>query len=163
MVPEEIKIMFRQEVLRIWGEKVNNYLEMEYEMDQDRKTRMAIGGFKTRPKAIGNSMIYMNKHHTLYVAPHTLKLSPETIRRVVRHEVIHIGYQLHNKEFFEMCQEYGASLTCSSDASNLPPFQAQVKEGSRYKTIRRFDKETEAVIFLKQYIRENGGRGRIKV
>lgn len=163
MVPEEIKIMFREEVLRIWGEKVNNYLEMDYQIDPDRKTRMAIGGFQQRPRAIGNRMYWMNKKHILYVAPHTLKLSPETIRRIVRHEVIHLGYQLHNKEFFEMCQKYDATLTCTAEASNLPPFQVQTKEGNRYKTIRRFDKETEALIFLKNHLKTNGGRGRILV
>jgi hypothetical protein len=46
---------------------------------------------------------------------------------------------------------------------DLPPYQAQIKKGSRYVTIKRFDDEHQAFIWLKEYVKEHHVRGRIKV
>jgi hypothetical protein len=125
---------------------------------------MCIRGFIQRPKAIDNHMILMNKKHTLGIAPQALDLSHERLLAIIRHEVIHLGYQLHDRKFFDMCKKYDAQLTGESYKSGNPlMYQAQIKKGSRYETIKRFNDEQEAYRWLKGYCYENRCNGRIKL
>ena len=157
----EIKQLFRQEVRHIWGKNVDQYIEMDYVIVDDKKASMSMGGLKKRPRAIGNTMIWMTKKHTLYIAPRTLKYNKDKLLALIKHEVIHLGHPLYNKEFFRVCKQFGAMQTEDSYKTNLPPFKAQIKQGSRYKTINRFDDESRAYNWIKSYCTKHKIRGRI--
>jgi len=135
---------------------------MNYVVVEDKRAAMSIGGAK-RPRAIGNTMIFMTKKHTLYIAPRTLNYNRAKLLALIRHEVIHLGHPLHNKEFFRLCKQFGAMLTEESYKTNLPPYRAQIKQGSRYKTIKRFDDELKAYNWLKPYCIKHKIRGRILI
>jgi len=154
--------MFETEVRHIWGDKVADYIEVEYVI-KPQKVNMSIGA-KTIPKAINNHILFMGKHYTLYVSPQILQKPRKDVLATIRHEVIHIGYMRHTKDFFDMCKKYDACLTGESYRNkHLSMYQAQVKKGSRYVTIKRFDDEQESFIWLKHYCQEHKCRGRVKL
>jgi hypothetical protein len=105
-----IKQIFWSEVMNIWGPRVYNNLEMKF-IVKDQKCLMSIGGFKKRPEAIGNMMVSMNKKHTLYISKEALKLSRYQLGRIIKHQVLHLGHQFHNEEFFKLGLTIGATLS----------------------------------------------------
>lgn len=161
MTLDEVKQIFTQETRSIWGDKVADFVIVDYVIDPDMSANMAIHTIiqnRRYPQAIGSSLIRTNKNFTLHVKPSFLTDDRERIIKTIRHEVIHLGHFNHTTEFFKLAREKNATLTNEQEQySNEPPYRAQAKQGSRFVTLKRFNTQEEATAFLLEYHKEHKG------
>jgi hypothetical protein len=78
----------------------------------------------------------LNIHHSM------LELTPEQQDKVLLHELVHMGYSGHSRDFITVCREVGGAV--SGSGVTEPGVHLEQKQGSRYKRIRTFDTEQKA-------------------
>src|SRR3990167_1151968 len=114
-----------------------------------------------KPMAIGNSILRRAERYILRVSDRLLAMDAEHVRRVMIHEAVHLGYPKHDANFRQLVREHGG--TQSESALDNPGVHVQVKQGSRYTTIKTFEDEREATRWAKEQMRANPGRYRLSL
>jgi len=143
----EVVKLFKSTMLKIWGGSVTTHglydkTTFYYEDPPKRKTLAAVI-YKSQPlpKAIGDTLLRSSSYYKAYISPRLLFEPKKFIDQVVTHEVIHIGYPHHDKNFEYMCKKHGTFS--SENTMRGGKIKAQEKRGSRYfdlgKTFDNFD------------------------
>ena len=152
----DIEKLFYYHAKRVWGESVINQITFTFKVVPDKKEMMSVA-YNTRPKAIHNLIVRTPLKQTVYISGKLLKMSPEDIDQIVMHEVIHIGYASHNRDFRDMIEEYGGCITTSQLEGY--GYNVQVKpranKHGRFKTIEVFEDEDTATYAAREYSREH--------
>lgn len=99
---------------------------------------------KTRKQqAIGRSILQAaDRYDLLLSASRLMKVTAEQREKVLLHELVHLGYSGHGKDFRKVCMEVGGVI--SGAAVTDPGFHMEKKVGHRYKRIMTFDTEAAA-------------------
>ena len=137
----------------MFGGDIIDKIEFKYEINDKPETYAQLS-YLTYPKTIDRSLIIVPKKITLSLKPSFFKLPSHMQKQVLLHEVGHIGYPFHNEQFRKLMKEIGG-YTSLSEMLNLG-YKVQIKEGSRYKTIKTFKTLEEARAFAKQHVDKYG-------
>ena len=152
-----VKGRFEHWAYKIWGDTVSR-INFTYKL-RDQKYLMTVA-YKLRPYAIGETLVRFPGEMTIYVSPRLTRKSKENIEKIVIHEVFHIGYSKHTKEFYRLVKKHGG--VPSEIALSDERIAVQVKRGSRYKTIRKFKDIEEARSYAELLNRKYKGQKRIR-
>ena len=141
----------------IWGERSWEFLKgrISFTTVREDYLRVAAKG-KQSPvmavihahpggKAIGNSLISVAKWYKVYISDRMLKLKDKVKAiKIIKHEVIHIGYGKHDGKFRDMCKTWGAAQTELHAGGGGFELQVRIKP-RKWVTIEIFDDMDEAV------------------
>lgn len=106
-----------------------------------------------RPRAIGDRIIVIPTKMILVVKPEFFSLSKGKQLKILMHEAGHMGYSRHDEGFNSLMRERGGVSTLSQMGGG--GFKAQVKQGSRYITLKSFSNIKEARSYLRS-VRDSG-------
>lgn len=96
--------------------------------------------------AIGGVIIRPADRYELLLAPHLAEVSADARKRILLHELVHIGYGGHGKRFRTYCKAVGGVI--SGSAVTDPGFHLEKKVGTRFKRMRTFSTEKEAMAWF---------------
>lgn len=158
---------------KIWGENTfNNHINKILSFSTNREDLKAAGGKKNSlmalihpppsGKAIGNTLISLPKYLKVYISDRMLEMKDkEKALKIIKHEVIHIGYSQHDKKFRDMCKEFGAATTEMQAEGGEYLLQIRIKP-RKYATIEKFSDYDEALKRGKAILRDKAELRRIK-
>lgn len=113
-----------------------------------------------QPKAVGRSILIASERYVLMVSYRAMELSEEQLRKVLLHELVHIGYRGHGRDFRDVCREVGGVVSGSGVTD--PGTHVEKKIGHRYKRVRTFDDPKEAEAWAREQLRlEPGSKWRL--
>ena len=114
--------------------------------------------------ASGNSILQRPSQYTLRIAQRLLEADEATVRSIMIHESVHLGYPKHDATFRTMCRDAGGAV--SEEALDGKGIEAQKKVGSRYQTVKTFigNQEKEAAAWVREQLRaEPGSKWRLSL
>ena len=149
---------------RIWGDSTIDQLTFSVRVEAIKDDVLAALSYKPANhsrRATGSILRWAppDKHFNLILNPRLFDKDDDVVEKIMIHEAVHIGYSRHDANFEQLVKEHGGALT-ENDALGLG-FQVQIKEGARFKMLKRFDDQFEAVAWMRQQHRENPGRYRV--
>ena len=152
---EEIEKLFYHHAKRVWGENINK-IQFTFSIVPGKKEMMSVA-YKSRPKAIGSTLVSTPKVQNVYISDKLFNLPPEHIEQIVIHEVIHIGYSRHDEDFRRVVEKYGGTITTSQLEGYGYHVQAKPRADKRcrFKDVKVFDNLMEAEGFANVYHSEN--------
>lgn len=89
-----------------------------------------------KQKAIGRVVTFASKSYRLNVHHSMMDLTSEKQDAILLHELVHMGYSGHSRDFIRVCREVGG--TVSGSGVTEPGVHLEQKQGARYKRIRSF-------------------------
>jgi len=158
---------------KIWGEETfNKHINKILSFTTNRNDLKAAGGKATAlmalihpgrgGKAISHTLISLPTYLKVYISDRMLDMKDkEKALKVIKHEVIHIGYSQHDKNFREMCKEFGAATTEMQAEGGGYLLQIRVKP-RKYATIETFEDYDEALRRGKAILRDKAELDKIK-
>jgi hypothetical protein len=151
-----VEDQYKQWTRKIWGENAYKTISGRLSFTTKRADLQAIKGHSANAlmalihpapggKAIDNILISVPKYLKVYISERMLDLKDkEKALKVIKHEVIHIGYSAHDKKFRDMCKKYGAAPTETQAEGGGYLLQIRIKP-RKYATIEKFDDYDEAI------------------
>lgn len=136
---EFIKERFLFHAHRIWGDVIDQ-ISFKFVKKEGKKNHTMSLAYSSRPKAFSNDLYIAPKNMTLYHSDAIFEYSKEDAEKIIIHEVIHIGYPDHNKEFLNQVVKFGGVKTISHLEGLGIQMQTKMRKNKmeRYKTIRTF-------------------------
>lgn len=116
-------------------------------VEPDAKVYAALS-MKGRPQAIGRTVVRPAERYRLLVSHRAMALSQGQLDKVLLHELVHIGYSGHGKDFRDVCREVGGVVSGSGITD--PGVHIEKKVGFRYKRVHTVQTEAEARAWLLQ-------------
>lgn len=102
-----------------------------------------------RQEAIGNSVLRMAPRYVLMVSTEMFDLTPTERDKVLKHELLHMGYTGHGEDFRRAAVAVGAAISGASVTDGREPgVYAAKKVGARYAVMKRFDTQREAELWV---------------
>jgi len=155
--------LFKQAVRKVWtnGDELIRRAEFQLGGQPDSKVLAAVMFPRNaRIRAIDNTVVRFAPTYELRVSDRLLEKPKPYIEGIMVHEAIHVGYPRHDADFKKLARRHNAPLT--ETQAETPGYQVQRKEGSRFKTVRVFEDEQEAIRWGKeQAIQDRQSRWRI--
>lgn len=154
----QVVSLFKGDMLKVWGGSVATHglhdkIVYHFEPPKSKTLMAVVYKRKPLPKAIGKHLIMSSPYYRVYVNPLLLLEPKDIIKKIVTHEVIHLGYPYHDKHFSYMCQQFGTNPSLNSiKGGNV---KVQEKKGSRYVDIgKAFDTFEDAEKWARGEIRK---------
>lgn len=116
-------------------------------VEPDAKVYAALS-MRGRPQAVGRSVLRRAEGYKLLVSHRAMKLSQSELDKVLLHELVHIGYSGHGKDFRDVCREVGGVVSGSGITD--PGVHIEKKVGHRYRRVHTVQTEAEARAWLLQ-------------
>lgn len=108
-----------------------------------------------KPKAVGRSLLIAAERYVLVVSYRAMELDAEQLRKVLLHELVHIGYRGHGEDFRAVCREVGGVV--SGRGVTDPGTHVEKKVGHRFKRVRTFDDPKAAEAWAREQLRLEPG------
>lgn len=106
-----------------------------------------------RTMAVGDSLLMRAEWYSLLLNDSIYALPDDMIWRVLVHEAAHMGYPNHGKDFIALVTAKGGVVAgAGTDSGGVIEAQVKLKEHGRYRTVRTFPQEQQAV--AKAWVRE---------
>ena len=138
----DFEYLFRKKSKKIWRNDILNKVNFKFSISNVPKTYASVNWKATaKPKAYGNSLYSVAKDIEVKVKPAFFDLPKKHQKKILIHEIGHIGYPQHNKEFREFVNKFGGTISVNALTKK---YLVQVKEGSRYVTIKEIENFDEA-------------------
>ena len=134
--PDSIKKRFIHLANEIWQSPLINKIDFTVVV-RDSETFMSLA-YPHAPVAVGDILYKVPKSMRLYVSKDALMLPDTVFDDILRHEVVHIGYQYHNESFRRFALKRNIPLTFSHASGGGFLVQVQLKPRGRYKTYKSF-------------------------
>lgn len=113
-------------------------------------------------KAISQTLFRVAKWYKVYISARMLQLKDKVkALKIIKHEVIHIGYGKHDSNFRDMCKTWGAGQTESHADDGGFELQIRIKP-RKWITIEMFDDHDEAMGAGKALARNHAEQERLK-
>lgn len=157
----------------IWGERAFDQLKGRISFTNIRSdvqkikknvpdVLMALIHSRPGGKAIGSTLISIAKYYKVYISARMLQLKDKVKAvKVVKHEVIHIGYGKHDSKFRDMCKTWGAAQTESHAEDGGFELRLRIKP-RKWITIEIFDDWDKAVSAGKILIKNDAEKERLR-
>jgi len=157
--PDRILGLFLEEARSVWNNsELIGRISVSVVFDDTKSMALSTSG---SPRAFGRSLYQVARNYTLHVGKVALKYSDDRFVRTLRHEAIHIGHMRHTEEFFRVAKEVNATITGAHEKGYGYQVQVQDVKGGRFRLVKKFDEEGDAVTFqqdLAVNYRRNGKR-----
>lgn len=115
-------------------------------VEPDDKVNAALS-YAGHPQAIGRSLLRRVERYTLLVSYRAMDLSADKLDKILLHELVHMGYRGHGKDFRAVCQEVGGVVSGSGITD--PGVHVEKKVGHRYRRVHTAKTEAEAMTWLR--------------
>lgn len=152
--------MFLDAVATVWGAEWVDKLTFSFEVRPIKGDVLAALSFWPRPKAVAGGSTLISPagdgSYVLIMSPRLLREDEDTIRKIMIHEAVHIGYVGHGAEFQRVVKRHGGALSERSAVEGR--VHVQEKVGARYKTIETFADMERAKARLYALGRANPGK-----
>lgn len=91
---------------------------------------------KARTQAIGRSLLQRAARYTLLTSFRAMELNPEQLDKVLKHELVHMGYSGHGKDFIAVCREVGGTVgSAAVTGGEEGSYFEQRQPNGRYKRV----------------------------
>jgi predicted metallopeptidase len=161
---------------KVWGENAFKHINKVLSFTTNRDDlRAAQGKGKSTAlmalihpgkggKAISSILISIPQYIKIYISNKMLELDDkEKALKIIKHEVIHIGYSKHDKNFRDMCKKYGAATTEVQAEEEPAGYELQIRiKPRKYVTIEKFDDYDKAIRRGKAILRDKAELKKIK-
>ena len=140
---DEFLDMFRFYTRKFWdnGSEVLSKITLKAEiMNIDAWAALKYHG---NPKVIRHSVYFYPREYTLIISPYLFTQKIEFIEKIIKHEVLHIGYGRHTNAFLVRARELGV-IVSENDAIHGFKYIIQIKpKGTRqrYQTWREYTED----------------------
>jgi len=108
-------------------------------------------GYSAKPIASGSSLIRVPTKMNLYVSEEAMNLPEPQFRQLLRHESVHMGYPFHDVNFRHVAKKYNIPITFSQSEGG--GYRVQIKEGSRYSTVKTLPSMESAKEFAHELLK----------
>jgi hypothetical protein len=148
---EDALVLFRRAVAEVWGQGTADQVELALGdgVPSEGSFASISQARSCRPVAIDDHLIRYCTLYTLRVSPAFLELDDESIRRVLIHEAVHLGYPNHGREFRALVAKKGGVISGRAVEDGDDKIQVQRKEGTRFKTFATVTTEAEGMALMK--------------
>jgi hypothetical protein len=153
--------MFKEAGNKMWasGEQVTSLVTLSQE-EPTAGTLASLARPTGRLRAVGNIIIRPAAKYVLRVSDRLLGMGTDHVRKIMIHEAGHLGYDGHGTDFRSIVTRNGGALS-ETGLQDGDAFHIQRKEGSRFKTIKSFENEQAARIWVREEARRQPGRYRM--
>jgi hypothetical protein len=160
---EDAIVLFRRAVAEVWGQHTADLVTLSLvEGDPSEGSFASVAQDRScRQVAIDDHLIRYCREYKLRVSPAFLELDDETIRRVLIHEAVHLGYPNHGREFRALVAKKGGVISGRAVEDGSDKIQVQRKVGSRFKTFATVDTEAEGMALMRAEHAKDSGRYRM--
>ncbi len=156
----------------IWGERAwenllkgrISFTRVRGELERKAKKNPIMALIHAPPggKAISGTLFKTAKWYRVYISERMLKLKDKVkALKIIKHEVIHIGYMKHDSTFRDMCKRWGAAQTESHADDGGFELQIRIKP-RKWITIEMFDDHDDAMWAGKTLAKNHAEMERLK-
>lgn len=163
---ELVRTMFEEALVEVWGASSAAKLSVDV-VDVPPKSVSVLAALAYASdvpsfRAAGRSLFRWANHYTLKVAPELLDEDRDTVRLVLLHEAIHVGYGKHDARFEAVAKEVGTySTETAMRTGGLYVVERQAGgKGSRFVKVHETTDKWEAVNYARD---KKAGEGRYRV
>lgn len=147
---EKIEEYFKEEAEDVWdweglGEELDVEVFVGESSEEAKKDYLAGLGKPGKGQAIGDSLVKTPKNVKLKISPRLMKENDvKKIRKLMKHEAIHLGYGRHTEDFYKVADSEGAPISEKHFEKGYIEIQEQDNKGERYETVDKVQSYKEA-------------------
>lgn len=156
----DLERRFREFAKEIWGDSYDFLTKSTWTFKQGQheiraNNVLAAVVCNGRQSASGRTILARCPSYIIYFSDRLLEdTDDEKVDKVLKHEVLHLGYHKHTAAFYAVAHEVGAAIT-ESAANGEKPY-IEIKEGARFKKFMEFETFQEAKAYAQNGVRTPG-------
>jgi hypothetical protein len=154
-----IEQLFRQAAKEVWrNSDIIDQIEIKVVIGNFKAAMSVLYPKSARPMAMGDSLLQAPTYIELHIDNRAFDYTSDQFYSLLKHEAIHLGYQKHDRGFFDLADKVGAprsELMAKGDGKPYKLMKKRRGRSGRFELLKDFDNEKDAREYGMQFARQH--------